>query len=347
MNLRLFWHRVRHWEFWPFWMIYYPLFPLWFFFSIRARSFFFFNATNPSIENGGMAMESKNDIYKLLPKAHIPTTFLVKKGANFDMVKKRMMTEQISYPCIAKPDIGMKAFGVEKINSESELLHYVTKSPKDFLIQDFIPYQKEVGIFYVRLPIESKGRITGIVGKEFLTVTGDGKSTVLQLIKKDARSHFQLSKLQKRMQALELNRILNEGEEKILVPFGSHTRGAKFIDLSSQINEQLTNTFDKIASQIGEFYYGRFDVLYDNFETLSEGKQFKIVEVNGAGSEPTHIYDPKHSLFFAWKEIYKHWNYMNKIGILNHKRGHRYLSFKEGRYMLKANDLLEKELKLV
>ena len=61
-SLRLTWHRITHWEYWPFWVIYYPLFPVWAFFSLRARSFFFFNAANPTMENGGMAMESKNDI---------------------------------------------------------------------------------------------------------------------------------------------------------------------------------------------------------------------------------------------------------------------------------------------
>jgi hypothetical protein len=31
-----------------------------------------------------------------------------------------------------------------------------------------------VGIFYVRYPNEEKGKITGIVSKEFLIVTGNG-----------------------------------------------------------------------------------------------------------------------------------------------------------------------------
>jgi hypothetical protein len=34
-----------------------------------------------------------------------------------------------------------------------------------------------------------------------------------------------------------------------------------------------------------------------NVEELEQGINFSIVELNGA--EPTHIYDPKHSLFFC------------------------------------------------
>jgi hypothetical protein len=32
-------------------------------------------------------------------------------------------------------------------------------------------------------------------------------------------------------------------------------------------------------------------------------KNFFVVELNGAASEPTHIYDPKHSLFFRMEGI--------------------------------------------
>ena len=74
VSLRLTWHKIMHWEYWPFWVIYYPLFPVWLFFSLRARSFFFFNAANPTMENGGMAMESKNDIYEMIPQEHIQNT---------------------------------------------------------------------------------------------------------------------------------------------------------------------------------------------------------------------------------------------------------------------------------
>jgi hypothetical protein len=47
-----------------------------------------------------------------------------------------------------------------------------------------IPYANEIGVFYVRYPNEKQGRITGIVAKEFLIVTGDGVSTIAQLLKK-------------------------------------------------------------------------------------------------------------------------------------------------------------------
>lgn len=345
-NLRLKWHKVTHWEYWPLWAVYYPLFPVWLYFSIKARSFFFFNATNPLVKNGGMAMESKKEIYDMIPERYIPETLFVGKEEPVHQVFRRVNSSGITFPFIAKPDVGMKAFGVSKIKDLDELETYLKNSPEDFLVQELIEYQKEVGIFYVRFPNERKGRITGMVSKEFLSIIGDGQSTMETLIKQNPRSHFQLNALRKRF-GKQLKTVLAQGEHFVLVPYGSHTRGAKFVDFSNHINKELEKVIDGICTQIPEFYYGRLDVLYNTLDELSSGKNFSVIEINGAGAEATHIYDPRHSIFFAWREITRHWGYMNKIGIMNRRRGYPYLSFKDGRAMLKANGQLEAQLKLV
>nr|WP_299343206.1 D-alanine--D-alanine ligase [Allomuricauda sp.] len=343
---KLKWYRLTHWEYWPLWAIYYPLFPVWLYYSIKARSFFFFNAANPTMKNGGMAMESKMEIYRMIPKQYIPDTLFIQKDETPEFALERILNRGIAFPFIAKPDIGMKAFGVEKIHDGGEFHDYFKRSPENFLVQELIPYSKEMGIFYVRKPNESKGRITGIVSKEFLSVIGDGKRSTLELIKEEPRSHLQLDALQKKFGST-LDNVLEKGEEFILVPYGSHTRGAKFIDDTHRINEGLVQVIDSICSKIEGFHYGRLDVLYRSFDELAEGKNFSVIEVNGAGGEATHIYDPKHSLFFAWKEITKHWGYLNEISIMNHKMGHSYLSFSDGRAMLKANGQLEAQLKVI
>jgi hypothetical protein len=84
--------------------------------------------------------------------------------------------------------------------------------------------------------------------------------------------------------------------------------------------------------------------MYSNKEDLKAGKNFCIIELNGAGSEPTHIYDPGHSLFFAWKEIARHFKLLCTISILNHKRGFRYLTVKEGMQMFRENKAVMKTL---
>lgn len=344
-SLKLIWHRITNWEYWPFWMIYYPLFPVWLYYSFKARSLFFFNAANPAMKNGGMAMESKMEIYKMIPPQFIPKTVFIPKDQSPEWALEKVLASDIGFPFIAKPDIGMKAFGVEKIHSKDEFQNYVSWSPSNFLVQELIPYRKEVGIFYVRKPDEEQGKITGVVSKEFLSVIGDGSSTLLELIKNNPRSHLQLKAL-KRKFGEGLNKVIANGEEFVLVPYGSHTRGAKFVDISHLINEGLVKTINGICGPMKDFHYGRLDVLYNTFEELCEGKNFSVIEINGAGGEATHIYDPKHSLFWAWQEVTRHWGLMNEVSILNHQKGHSYLSFKDGRAMLKANGALQAQLRV-
>ncbi len=292
-------------------------------------------------------MESKKEIYDIIPQQYIPKTRIIPKNTNLDEIVDIAKDAGIAFPLIAKPDIGLKAFAVCKIDGVDALRDYAASISDDFLIQEFIPYPKEVGIFYVREPDAVQGTITGIVSKEFLSVIGDGKSSILELIKQKPRSYFQLPKLETKFGAQALEQVLKKGEKFVLVPYGSHTRGAKFIDETFKRNKQLLEHIDAICQQIPGFYFGRLDILYTSFDALSAGRNFSIIEVNGAGSEPTHIYDPKHSIFFAWKEIVRHWKLLYNISAKNYRKGHGYLSFKDGRAMMKANKALEEQLKLI
>ncbi len=289
-------------------------------------------------------MESKKEIYDIIPDMYIPKTLFFKYGTIADEILKVVAGSDISFPCIAKPDIGGKGRGVEKIFAINEIVSYAAKIKMDFLVQEFIAYPEEVGIFYCRMPDKPDGFITGIVAKEFLIVKGDGSSTLTQLVEKDPRYHFQLSALQK-IYGEGLNIVLQKDEIKNLVPYGNHARGAKFIDVSHWADEAFTKTIDWVCKQVPQFYFGRLDIMYRNFEDLKAGKNFSIIELNGAGSEPTHIYDPLHSIFFAWKEIARHFKLLCNISIKNHKRGYKYLTVKEGMQMFKENKAVVKNLK--
>lgn len=274
-------------------------------------------------------MESKKAIYDLIPQRYYPKTELIKEGTSLAEIEKIIEEAEIKYPLIAKPDVGLRGSGVKKIDTIEDLKAYSHKANFDYVIQDLIPFENELGIFYVRYPDEKTGRITGIVSKEFLIVTGNGFSTIEELIKENPRYELQL-KVLKQEYGSKLLDILPKGEKLNLVPYGNHARGAKFIDGSHWITPKLTETIDEMCLQIPGFYFGRLDVMYNTFEELEDGKNFSIVELNGAASEPTHIYDPKHSLVFAWKELARHITFMYEISVLNHKKGSPYLSHKEG-----------------
>lgn len=273
--------------------------------------------------------ESKIEIYDLIPQKYYPKTVFIKENDDFDNVVATFHNSNIQYPFIAKPDIGLRGSAVKKVHTLEELIHYNLNANFDYLIQELIPYENEVGIFYVRFPNEKTGKITGIVSKEFLAVTGNGVSTVEELIKANPRFALQFKALKKEY-CKKLLDVPLIGQVLNLVPYGNHARGAKFIDGSKWITAELTQTINDLCMQIDGFYYGRLDIMYHSITELSKGNQFLVVEINGAGSEPTHIYDPKHSLLFAWKELARHITYMYHISVANHKNGTPYLSHKEG-----------------
>lgn len=318
-----------HWEYWPFKVVYFPIYFLWAYYALKARSIFFFNASNPTIKNGGFIMESKKQIYDLIPKQYYPKTGLIAKGNSPEKVLKTITELNIAYPFIVKPDIGLRGSAVKKIHHQSELEAYNHKADFNYLVQDLIPYPNEIGVFYVRYPQEKVGRITGIVAKEFLIVRGDGTSSIEQLLKKDPRHEMQIKALKKEY-GNQLQDILVAGEKKNLVPYGNHIRGAKFIDGSHWITTKLTEVINEVCLQVPGFYFGRLDLMYNTLEELENGQNFSIVELNGAASEPTHIYDPKHSLFFGWKELIRHIRYMYEISVANHKLGAPYLTHQAG-----------------
>ncbi len=333
-----FFIKLFHWEYWPFHVVYGPLYLYWLWLCAKARSFFFINTSNPSIKNGGFLMESKCAIYHLIPPAFYPQTLFFEAGSSPYEIIEEIQGRQLDYPLIGKPDIGMKGLAVKKLNSEEELVDYAVQSRVNFLVQEFVPFKNEAGIFYYRYPNEKRGHISGIVSKEFVAVTGDGIATIEELLKRNKRYVLQLPVL-KKTYGDTLNKVLAKNEEFLLVPYGNHVRGAKFVDASHLIDEQLTHTIDTVCRQVDGFYYGRLDIRYSTWEELKEGKNFSIIELNGAGSEPTHIYDPKHSLFFSWKEIIRHWNILWKISRMNHDAKHRpYMSTRSGWNMLKENN---------
>jgi hypothetical protein len=327
--LKLFIHKLTHWEYWPFQIVYIPIYFLWAYYSIKAKSIFFFNASNPTIKNGGFMMESKKQIYNLIPQNYYPKTELVKARTSVEDINKVLEDAGIKYPFIAKPDIGLRGSAVKKIETPGDLKQYSERAHFDFIVQDLIPYENEIGVFYVRYPNEKEGRITGIVAKEFLIITGNGVATIEELIKENPRYELQLKALKQEYET-KLQKVLPLGEKMNLVPYGNHARGAKFIDGSHLITPKLTSIFNEMCMQIPGFHFGRLDIMYDTFEGLEQGKKFSVVELNGAASEPTHIYDPKHSLLFAWKELARHITYMYEISVVNHQKGFPYLAHKAG-----------------
>lgn len=179
---RPFFIRLFNWEYWSFISVYIWIYPFWFFLCFRARSFFFFAASNPRIVNGGFLNESKQDLVALIPEQYHPKTAFFSIPANGDIVVSELARKGLMFPLIGKPNVGGRGRGIKVLKEEADVKEYVTKAYLDFHIQEYVPWKNEVGIFYYRYPGEAAGIISGIVKKEFLSVTGDGRHTIRRAI---------------------------------------------------------------------------------------------------------------------------------------------------------------------
>lgn len=343
-KIKIFFIKCSNKEYWSSTLLYLPVMPYLVWLMIKSRAVFFFNAANPGIKNGGLLMESKWDMYLDAPAHFFPLTYYASPKENFVFTTTRAWQEFI-FPVVAKPAIGSRGIGVAIIHNVEELEAYHLQVPVPYIVQQKITYPMEAGIFYIRVPGETKGMITGIVQKEFVQVTGNGKDNVFTLLKKNQRYLLQIHDLQKMIAPATMQHIVPDGETILLVDIGNHARGAYFINATDKITAMLTSTVDFYCKQYPDFYFGRLDIRFNSWAELEQGLHFAIIEVNGSGSEPTHIYDPANSIWYIWKEICRHWKWMYLISRQLHRQQNiPYQSTREGIDLLLENSAYQKKV---
>ncbi|HYG17700.1 MAG TPA: hypothetical protein VD816_02180 [Ohtaekwangia sp.] len=325
--------RLRHWEYWPFGIVQFPLFFYYAWLSLRARSPVFFSAANPGIVMGGMFGESKYEVLRKIPQQYVPKTIRISLPVSPQALRSVVSEHRFAFPLICKPDLGEKGFRVSRIATESELTDYLSTTRLDFIVQELIDLPLEFGVFYARRPSDDKGKVISVVMKEMLAITGNGKDTLRDLILKNDRAKLQWKVLRDKFCA-QLGEIVPAGTRVELVSIGNHARGTKFLDGSHLINDHLSSTFDTISRQIEGFYFGRFDIRCATLEDLYNGN-IKVMELNGCGAEPAHIYDPQYNLLKAIKVLFIHWRTIFIIARENVRRGAHYTTWREARMYYK------------
>ncbi len=322
--------RLSAWEYWPFSVVYIPVFVYWLWLSLRARSLFFFSASNPSIETGGLLGESKWAILKKINPAFLPQTLFVNVADTSAEALEFIVKSRFRFPIIAKPDVGERGWRVEKINTTDELQDYARTAPGNFLIQDYVDEPLEFGVFYYRFPGKAQGVVSSIVQKEFLSIRGDGQTCIGDLILRNSRAVLQRKALENKY-GKHLQDVLADGQVLELVAIGNHSRGTKFLNACSLISPHVTRLFDGISRDVDGFYFGRYDIRCRSISDLSTGEHLRIMELNGAGAEPAHIYHPGFPLWRAWQVLLFHWKILFQISRENHRRGYAYMTLSEAR----------------
>lgn len=326
-------------------LFYIPIGLRWLLLAIRYRSLTLPTVSNPMIETGGLWGESKSDIMNQVGAdqqswvAEFITLHRNGKGtqSDFDEALFLMKGKGLEFPVVVKPDIGWQGYGVRLVEDASNLFHYISTYPvgEKMLLQRPISHDGEAGIFYVRLPGEEHGRILSVTLRYFPYVYGDGISTLQELIKNSPRSKlkacFYLGGRSEHIgfEKEHLEMVPAKGELVRLSFIGSIRVGGLYRDASYLITPEMTRRFDEIARSIPEFYFGRFDVRFESTELLKAGEGFSIIEINGAGSEAIHAWDPEVSIFKLYRELFRTQSLLFKVSAINRSRGYKPTGFIE------------------
>ncbi len=225
-----------------------------------------------------------------------------------------------TYPLILKPDASERGAGLKLAHSLDQVRCYLNRFNVPIVVQEYHPGPFEAGIFYYRLPGESRGHIFSITDKVFPSVQGDGRSTLEQLIWRHPRYRMQAKRFLTR-HASESRRVLLEGERFPLAIAGNHSQGTMFRDGEFLRSRALEDRIDEISGSFSGFSIGRYDIRYRSEESLRAGEDFAIVELNGVTAESTNIYDPTFSIFTAYRILARQWALLFEIGNRHRQSG--------------------------
>ena len=309
-------------EFWPAWLFYIPVVFYWLWLAAKYRNLTLPLLVNPSIYLSGMVGESKGGILDQLAdgaREHMLPYVCFDRGTDLDSecdrVESWLQRQKLNYPCVLKPDLGCRGAGVNKINDGKALRSYLTEFGKGrrYIVQALAPFIAEAGVFYERAPGAERGSISSLTLKYLPYVVGDGKRSIRQLILSDPRGAKLKSFYFEYMHA-RLNDILLEGECLPLVFSGSHCRGAIFRDGNHLITDTMVDALERCLSGMSDFHYGRFDIKFRSIESLQQGKDFYILELNGASSEATHIWDAHGRLLDVFVTLFRQYRTLFKFG---------------------------------
>ena len=323
-------------EFWPTKLFYAPMALYWVWLAIRYRGTTLPTNANPGFPGSGLIGESKFEVLSRVTDnarnllAHYTRLKCVGADTHVEKVDRALAVMRhagLDFPVVLKPDIGCRGIGVQVARSREDLAGYLSEFPEhaDLLIQELIDLEGEAGIFYVRYPGAENGEIFSVTLKYFPYVIGNGRATLRELIERDSRAG-RIADIYLPRHRDRLDEVIPENEAFRLAFAGSHSRGTIFRDGQRFVTPAMTRAFDAIARDIPEFYFGRFDIRFADFAEVRAGRGFRIVEVNGAGGEATHVWDSGIRLIDAYRALMRQYDHLHAIGAINRNRGYKPMS---------------------
>jgi len=284
------------------------------------------SAANPNITSGGLIGEGKLEYFAgmgPLGQTYLARYCAIPQGLAVGELESSVAAAALEFPLIAKPDVGFCGHGVRLIQDLTGLRDYLAGFPagETVVLQEYLQQEGEAGIFYARDPLTGKGSLLGLALRHFPRVVGDGEHTIRQLIGVDLRLHRLIHPAHQI--AEDLQRVPSRGEVVRLAVIGSTRVGGLYRDGACHLTSELQARIDAIARDMPDFHFGRFDVRFDTLADLRAGRGFKIMEINGAGSEAIQAWDPELGLACAFRIIFRKQRVLYRIADARRARGVR------------------------
>ena len=322
-----FWRRKFQWEFWPGYLANLPMIIYAFWLGTgKYGSRPVFAAANPGIDKlGGFFGESK---FRILQSLNLPAenrlamVLIGPRGSparRQARLKSFMVANNLTYPIVLKPDVGERGAGVEIVRSDERAREVLAACQEAIIAQEYARGE-EFGVFYYRYPETNRGRIYSIVRKVIPDVIGDGERSMERLILDDPRAVC-MAKQYLKINRDRLSYVPADGECVRIGDIGNHAQGAIFLDARDLMTDELVEAFDRIARRFEGFYFGRFDAMVPSAEHIQRGEGIKVVELNGATSGASHVYDPDVPTLEVYRTLFKQWRILYEIGDQNIQAG--------------------------
>lgn len=313
----------------PKWLICVPLVVQWLWLSLRYGGPTVPSAANPHLTSGGLVGEGKLEYFRgmgaLARSVTAAHCAVFNDGtATAPALQETMQRSGLAFPVVAKPDLGLCGYGVRLVQDMAALQAYLAAFPagETVVLQRYLPQDGEAGIFYARDPVTGQGRIIGLALRYFPRVTGDGRSTVAQLVAADARAR-RIARSPRHECSVPRDSVPAAGQQVRLATIGSTRVGGLYRDGAALITPELVRAIDAVARDMPDFHFGRFDVRYDSLRELGAGRGFTIMEINGAGSEAIEAWDPDTGVLQGFRMVFAKQRLLFAIGAAQRKAGVR------------------------
>ena len=316
-----------------------PLMLSWIRFGWRYGSLTLPTVANPRVPGRGRSGESQSDYLTdaaIQTRDWIADFVVVTRGhdartlyADLDRAAQSLRDAGLSFPLVAKPDIGRHGYGVRRIEDISALREYLAGFPGGarLILQRFVPHAGEAAVLYARLPGAESGRILSLTFRYHPQVIGDGRSCVRELIRKDARTNWKArlylggDRSHRALAEHDLDRVPARGEMIQIALIGSQRAGGLSRDARHYITPALEARIDAIARGMSEFHYGRFDLRFASTEDLMRGENLSIIGISGTAAEAIDAWDPHLPIVEAYRRFVDQQRIVFLIGEKNRARG--------------------------